>query len=73
MRYCEFPTRFGSGADLRPQRPHGHLGLQGPLQDGARQIGPGGLLLTLLIEDRFPSTWVPDYENRDLQTRAVMP
>ena len=52
-----FELRIGDAAEIRAKRVR--------KQKTDRQDAQ--LLLTLLIEDRFPSIWVPSWENRDLR------
>jgi transposase len=53
----QFELRIGDAAEIRSKRVR--------KQKTDRQDAK--LLLTLLVEDRFPSIWVPNWENRDLR------
>jgi transposase len=53
----QFELRIGDAAEIRSKRVR--------KQKTDRQDAQ--LLLTLLVEDRFPSIWVPKWENRDLR------
>src|SRR5437868_6434504 len=53
----QFELRIGDAAEIRSKRVR--------KQKTDRQDAQ--LLLTLLVEDRFPSIWVPHWENRDLR------
>jgi transposase len=53
----QFELRIGDAAEIRSKRVR--------KQKTDRQDAK--LLLTLLVEDRFPSIWVPKWENRDLR------
>jgi transposase len=53
----QFERWIGNAAEIRTQR----VGKQKTDGQDAQ------LLLRLLIEDRFPRIWVPDWENRDLR------
>jgi transposase len=53
----QFELRIGDAAEIRSKRVR--------KQKTDRQDAQ--LLLTLLVEDRFPSIWVPNWENRDLR------
>ena len=52
-----FELRIGNAAEIRAKRVR--------KQKTDRQDAQ--LLLRLLVEDRFPTIWVPDWENRDLR------
>ena len=53
----QFELHIGDAAEIRSKRVR--------KQKTDRQDAK--LLLTLLVEDRFPSIWVPNWENRDLR------
>jgi transposase len=53
----QFELHIGDAAEIRSKRVR--------KQKTDRQDAQ--LLLTLLMEDRFPSIWVPNWENRDLR------
>ena len=53
----QFERWIGNAAEIRTQR------VRKQKTDGQ----DAQLLLRLLIEDRFPRIWVPDWENRDLR------
>ena len=53
----QFELHIGDAAEIRSKRVR--------KQKTDRQDAQ--LLLTLLVEDRFPSIWVPNWENRDLR------
>jgi len=57
----QFELHIGDAAEIRSKRVR--------KQKTDRQDAQ--LLLTLLVEDRFPSIWVPNGENRDLTTTVV--